>query len=371
MTSPEFIQSAATAIHQARELFDAGARANLLQTLTQAGHPYGLLFDNSQVSGLPVFCSEVSLLSSSGSDAKKREKGPSSIDFNTFGIYAWLFNALVVKSVTKWSTKDRSSNSSFEPPVISKSDLSYENSFLNALLSLRKNPDTRQQISAFLKTGSVIALKWEQSRQGGFFEKAAIAPILLKVITGEKSAERSRELRIGKNSVSLGTTAIKLATYKGEQPFVVRTPRGEPMVQINPDDQLGHLHVSHQAALMRGLSPLQKAEQITQDFIDLFRAVDQSIGSGFDAKQQAVLARAQTATLIGISHLVRMFRHRTGLPTWKLDVLPDLVQKFHQHDSQAVSKAFGGTRKVKPSDVEMMVITPGMRQVLVAAQMSS
>ncbi|PIR92562.1 hypothetical protein COU01_01060, partial [Candidatus Falkowbacteria bacterium CG10_big_fil_rev_8_21_14_0_10_44_15] len=144
-----------------------------------------------------------------------------------------------------------------------------------------------------------------------FAQQVFLAPFFLKAFAGETSLERSRELQIGKNSVSLGTTAIKLATYQGKEPFMVRTPQGEPLAQINPGDQLGHLHVSHQAAQMRGLSPLEKAEQITGDFIELFRAVNNG-GANLDTKQQEVLAKAQNATLIGISHLVRLFRRRTG-----------------------------------------------------------
>ena len=98
-----------------------------------------------------------------------------------------------------------------------------------------------------------------------------LSPFFLKNFTREFIMERSRELQVGKHSVSLGTTAIKLATYKGEQPFLIKTPQGEPITQINPGDQLGHLHVFHQAALMRNLSPLEKAEQITGDFIELFK----------------------------------------------------------------------------------------------------
>ena len=55
MTSPEFIQSAATAIHQARELFDAGVKTNLLQTLIEQGHPYGIVLNMGFNLGL-VYC---------------------------------------------------------------------------------------------------------------------------------------------------------------------------------------------------------------------------------------------------------------------------------------------------------------------------
>ncbi|MFH1705986.1 MAG: hypothetical protein ABH867_03715, partial [Patescibacteria group bacterium] len=83
---------------------------------------------------------------------------------------------------------------------------------------------------------------------------------------------------------------------------------------------------------------------------------------------QAILTAAQSAVIVGISHLVPLFRRKTGLPFWKLDTLPEAVQQFHRLDSQLVSDKFGGKRKVKPEDVEMMVLTPEMRRQLVAAQ---
>ena len=99
-------------------------------------------------------------------------------------------------------------------------------------------------------------------------------------------------------------------------------------------------------------------------YLLLLRAVNNDQPLGLNESQQRTIARARQATIIGISHLVTLFGQKTGLPTWKLDVLPELVQRFHQHDSQAVSNAFGGTSKVKPENVGMMVITPQMRQKL-------
>lgn len=75
---------------------------------------------------------------------------------------------------------------------------------------------------------------------------------------------------------------------------------------------------------------------------------------------------ARSAVIVGISHLVPIFRRRTGLPSWKLDVLPLAIQQFHRLDSQAVSNQFGGKRRVGVDDIEIMVITPEMRRQLVA-----
>jgi len=173
---------------------------------------------------------------------------------------------------------------------------------------------------------------------------------------------------VGQNGVGLGTAAVKLATFRGQEPYVIKTPEGEGVAQINPGDPIGHIHLSHQASLIRQLSPMEKVSIMTEDLLGLFSAIDQPIEAELKPQQQEVLARAKGATVIGISHLVRLFSRKTGLPTWKLDVLPELVQRFHQHDSQVVSKAFGGSRKVRIEDVEMMVLTPAMRRQLVAAQ---
>lgn len=200
-----------------------------------------------------------------------------------------------------------------------------------------------------------------------FTQQAFLAPILLKAMAGKKeSQERTRELEISQHAIGLGTTSIKLTAYKGEQPFVIKTPQGETITEVRPGNPLAFMHVSHQAKFLHDLAPMEKVQQITNDFIDLLRAVENNEFSDLNEKQQKTMNRAQSATIIGISHLVRLFGRKTGLPTWKLGVLPELVQRFHQHDSQAVSRAFGGTRKVKTEDVEMMVITPAMRQQLVA-----
>ena len=326
MPNAELFQSVVQFAGQAREFFDAGVRTNLLQNLAEMGHPYGLLLFSNSANGSGGILQESARFKAQGN------------------------NSLIV---TFSSLLPFSSSESSCP---TKNPFDGDNSSILSYVG-----------GLFSWSGSISSTKLKMpdvARNGFLFaQQVFLAPFFLKAFAGEISPERSRELHVGKNSVSLGITAIKLAIYQGKEPFMVRTLQGEPIAQINPGDQLGHLHVSHQAALMRGLSPLQKAEQITSDFIELFRAVNDG-GANLDTKQQEVLAKAQNATLIGISHLVRLFRRRTGLPTWKLDVLPELVQKFHQHDSQAVSQAFGGTRKVKPNDVEMMIITPQMRQQL-------
>lgn len=356
MTNPEFIQSAGTAINQVKEVFDATAKINLLQTLTDLGHPYGLMVSAETASAPWLYCSSAS--SSVGADWSQ------SFDETSIFTPYWLS-----VSGGKWllCAKSGVGDEDFISGLpSSRRSVGSSNSLEESFLTGPKANEHRISIFASLLTGfKFFGFKNESGL--GYKDKfglTVLAPGTLKSLT--ELGERPRNLWIKKNHLGLGTSSIHLGTFKGEAPYLVKTPQGEVLTQINPGDPVGSIHVSGQAGLLRNLSPLQKAEQITQDFIDLFRAVDQTVTSGLDANQQAVIARAQTATLIGISHLVRLFRHRTGLPTWKLDVLPDLVQRFHQHDSQVVSRAFGGTRKVRVSDVEMMVVTPTMRQQLVA-----
>ncbi len=388
MGNHEFFQAAPQLLHQAKELVDLGSRSNLLQTLTDLGHPYGLLLGQANSSNpidsfndffKSIFKKEPFNERKGEAKASFKKKGTTEVDPNIAASSvlipcSWPFLASAILEWLGPSVAPFLSSASLNTPLASlkysligdRKDKEFgdEGFIVMYAKGLGLTSLSKGSILGSAKSSPESARKIHMEEL--FREQAFLAPIFLKLFAEEKPlSQRSRELQIGKNSVSLGTTAIKLATYRGEQPFLVKTPQGESIAQINPGDQLGHLHVSHQASLMRGLSPLEKAEQITQDFIELFKAVNNG-GVNLDTKQQEVLAKAQNATLIGISHLVRLFRRKTGLPTWKLDVLPELVQKFHQHDSQAVSRAFGGSRKVRPNDVEMMVVTPEMRRQLVA-----
>ncbi|MBU2051658.1 hypothetical protein KKH13_00445 [Patescibacteria group bacterium] len=392
MPNAEFIQSATQFSHQAKEVINFASQANLLQTLTDLGHPYALLLGQSNASSIveELFPPK----KGEGKALKNKEllfdssvipcswpslKSALISNLPWWGsefLYGTSLNVGVIASIMFGSLNSERKGKSTSIPENIRENLSN----LSDSSSMNENdPSSNMPTSALVNTslskGSILSsakhnpdsarkINMEQL----FTQQTFLAPLFLKALAGEKeSSERTRDLEISRGSVGLGTTCIKLTTYQGKQPFVIKTPQGEPIAEINPGDQLGHLHVSHQAAFMRDLTPLEKSQKIIEDFIDLFRFVDQAEVLGLDQKQQETIDRARSATLIGISHLVRLFRHRTGLPTWKLDVLPELVQQFHQHDSQAVSSAFGGTRKVKSSDMEMMIVTPGMRQQLVTS----
>lgn len=360
MPKAELLQTAAQVAGQARELFDAGARTNLLQNLTQLGHPYVLLLGQDPTSS--CWTEESSFHQSSTPLVNLKFKGLDHNKQNEGG--RWKLAQKVPSQLSSLGYFS-SMYSVGHKESFNSSGLRLSDDEVGSTSKRNANfKDNSKWVAAITLLGGVLSSRSYdkiQENQNVFF----FVPLFLKNLTKDFLLERSRELKINKNSVSLGTTAIKLTTYQGEQPFVVRTPQGEPIAQINQGDQLGHLHVSHQASFMRALSVIEKTRQITGDFIDLLKIITTG-EANLKTEQHDVLAKAQNATLIGISHLVPLFRLKTGLPTWKLDVLPDLIQRFHQHDSQAVSKAFGGTRKVKPGDVEMMVVTPQMRQQLVA-----
>lgn len=168
--------------------------------------------------------------------------------------------------------------------------------------------------------------------------------------------------------IIVGASVINIAHYHGKEPFLVKRPSGEPLIEIQPESPLAFLHLNQQAGELRKMSPLEKVQTMARSLIDLFGLIDnQDLFKSFNPKQQAVLTAARSAVIVGISHLVPIFRRRTGLPFWKLDVLPQAIQQLHRLDSQAVSNQFGGHRQVRVEDVEMMVITPQMRQQLAAA----
>jgi len=220
-------------------------------------------------------------------------------------------------------------------------------------------------------------LAWIEKQKGGKIPESRSEPLLFSslipaLISNLQPTEniRKNKLRISNNGIFLGSASLHLSRYRGQEPFTVKSPDGQPVTEIQPGDPLAALHVSHQASRFRGLPPLEKAHAIVDDVTQLLSAIDHTDPQTLTPDQQPALTQAKDATIIGISHLVRLFRRQTGLPTWKLDVLPPLLQRFHALDSQAVSNQFGGKRKVRPDDVEMLVITPFQRRQLVASLQS-
>jgi len=344
MPNPEILQNITNLAHQAKEFVDTAARTNLLHTLIDSGHPYGLIL-NSQIASFP----SIFLLDSGGL---------SNLSFLATSLFAVGF-----------STSNEEGATLFRSFQISIANYMLVQSFGLGDKLEGKEKETLPALIASSLTGSSYISSKDTFMVGinEMFQTILIpnAPVVLGLMSAENK-DSSKNIKIGKKEICLGSAVIKLTDYKNKEPYTILSSEREPFIQINPGDQIGYIHISSQAHKMHNLSPFEKTEQITNDFFGLLRIIDSGI-EGLNSQEQAVVDRAKDATLIGISHLVRLVRRKTGLPTWKLDILPDSIQRFHQYDSQAVSNAFGGTRKVKPQDVEMMVITPQMRQALVTA----
>ncbi|MBU1322957.1 hypothetical protein KKE75_02775 [Patescibacteria group bacterium] len=388
----EVLQSAPQVAHQAKELIDLEMRSNLLQKLVESGHPYGLLLSQSNASStngsseslinffFPPQKGEMktnidpisAMICWPSFSSSKYEISGGPLGFSAISVP---FLTAISLNSSSWGLMRKifpSLDGSIKDPGVGGGDIYRIHRKDNFQLK------TGDVVAGFILTMfSKLAVLSSATKNENiahklhleqlFAQQAFLAPVWLKLFAGENlEQERKRELVVDQNGVGLGTAAVKLATFRGQEPYVIKSPKGEGVAQINPGDPIGHIHLSHQASLIRQLSPMEKVSAMTEDLLALFSAIDKPIEESLEPQQQETLTRAKKATIIGISHLVRLFSRKTGLPTWKLDVLPELVQKFHQHDSQAVSKAFGGSRKVRPADVEMMVLTPEMRRQLVA-----
>ena len=387
MAGPEVLQSAAHLSQKAGELsplFSLDSLQHLAATLRSLGHPYGLLIAASPESflstiknskdvselifglSLPLFCS----LSISGQFGGPRQ---SLLFTDTFIRLPPAVSSLV----SYGSTGD-----SLPQSIWGKIEESLHSSVVTFMADDPIEPEQEKWVwihrssglmsytgkSYLLSSGGMQEVR--ELIQKPITAGTTITPSINTINKTESLSPPFKEIHISKRGMSFGTTSLKLSTYRGQEPFVIKTPDGQPVTKIQPGEPLAALHVSHQASRFRGLPPLEKAHAIVDDVTQLLSAIDHTDPQTLTPDQQPALTQAKDATIIGISHLVRLFRRQTGLPTWKLDVLPPLLQRFHALDSQAVSNQFGGKRKVRPDDVEMLVITPFQRRQLVASLQS-
>ncbi|MBU1499934.1 hypothetical protein KKE48_03645 [Patescibacteria group bacterium] len=309
MPNPEVLYSAGNTIHQLLEARSALTDVNLLHMLQDLGHPYGLIMNFSSQKGIDSSAQSIQSIN----------------NFDPFQIYSTSVHSSVVKSMENaglayWFSSGPSIESIFHSGYSASSGWSLLTSSVWSLEPERHKPSMGQKIS------------------------------------------------VNKFGISLGTVSANLKRYSGHEPFIVKSPQGESVAEIQPDSPLAFLHLNRQPGVLRQMSPLERIQTMIQDMKNIFGLMDsEELLNSLKPEQQAVLTAAQSAVIVGISHLVPLFRRKTGLPFWKLDVLPQVVQQLHRLDSQAVSNQFGGHREVKVEDVEMMMITPQMRQQLVAA----
>ena len=323
MGNHEALASTGNLLHTALEARSALTDVNLLDTLQQLGHPYGALLGT---------------LSQNSSNAPLQSESSGQISqLNSHDILnSWEMSLQQV--VTAYLGEKIYNFSSFGH--ISEGIL--------ASTSISMSLDGSSGVDDFPITGSFIS-----------------APSNLSSYFSKELSKNKDSISINKDSIGLGTVSIKLNEYHGKEPFLIKSSQGEVVTEIKPNSPLAFLHLNRQSQTLRQMSPLERIQTMTKDLKEVFGMIDNpELFNSLDPKQQAVLSAAQSATIIGISHLVPLFRRRTNLPYWKLDVLPQAVQQLHCLDSQAVSNQFGGKRQVKPEDVEMMVITPQMRQQL-------
>lgn len=348
MLNVEGIQSAGSTLHQLLEARSALGDVNLLHTLQDLGHPYGLMLslnESSQSLGDSKYrkCEVSSIMPSdsySGSVADSAED---------IGQDSW-------GSLYTWGVSGQ-----FKASSIHSSILIPSSAFLFG-------GGGESSFKSFAGGSSSLGDKSADMLDNFSGEKPSFIHSSNTIDNStEKLSGRTNSFSFTKKGVAFGTVALNLAQFKGRETFVVKTSTGGPVTEVQPGNPLAFLHLNRQSVTLRQMSPLERIQTMTKDLKASFGLIDnQTLFDGLKPEQQAVLTAARSAVIVGISHLVPLFRRRTGLPFWKLDVLPQAVQQLHRFDSQAVSNQFGGKRQVKVEDIEMTVITPQMRQQLIA-----
>jgi len=334
------------------------------------GHPYGLLLGGAQGSSQDVPSPILTLMSSS-----LLSGGGEQI------LQLTLASKLLISTYSAERILDPSSNSVSRlmgrPNTMSDNALSEASSnILDPIAESTSGPifdkSTEREFSAFMSV-NLSLLSWStlDKKSPGIISQP---PNPSSVFFGGGLVKNSKEspgkkgtIIFGKNSLSFGAAKIKFGRNRKQEQYSIKNGNGATVAKINPQDNLGFIHLASESGELKKQPPITRIGTMIQDLKQLILFIDSSDLRLFSkGEQQKILSEAKQTTLIGISHLVRLFRRQTGLPTWKLDVLPPLLQRFHAYDSQMVSNRFGGTRKVRPEDVEMMVITPQMRRELVA-----
>jgi len=323
----ETVQFSGNLLQTVLEARAALGNPDLLQHLLALGHPYG------------VILSQLSQNSSNTPSLQSESSGGVSSQITSADFFNAWSNGLQASAETYLG--ERSYNfSSFGP--ISQG--------LLGSISVSLSLDASSGEGQVPITGSFLS-----------------APFNLSSHISKEFGGNKDNISIHKNGIAFGTVSLNLTQFKGRAPFVVKTSTGEPVAEIQSGSPLAFLHLNRQASTLRQMSPLERIQTMTKDLKAAFGLIDnQTLFEGLKPEQQAVLTAARSAVIVGISHLVPLFRRKTELPVWKLDVLPQAVQQLHRLDSQAESNQFGGHRQVRVEDVEMMVITPQMRQQLAA-----
>lgn len=129
---------------------------------------------------------------------------------------------------------------------------------------------------------------------------------------------------------------------------------------MRPGDKILTLHVNQKDDKYTQLEPIARAKKIKGDFQNLCKLLENPQDFDLSEEQITQVKALNKAPIIGVSHLVRLITAK-GLPTWTIDILPNVFKKFHKLDSQTVSNQFGGQRKVKTDDIGVMFLPAEMR----------
>jgi hypothetical protein len=129
---------------------------------------------------------------------------------------------------------------------------------------------------------------------------------------------------------------------------------------VRPGDKILTLHVNQKDDKYPNLEPIARAKAIKRDFQNLCKLLESPQDFDLNADQVTQVQALSKAPIIGVSHLVRLITAK-GLPTWTIDMLPNIFKRFHRLDSQTVSNQFGGKRKVETADIGVMFLPAHMR----------
>lgn len=200
------------------------------------------------------------------------------------------------------------------------------------------------------------------------FTVPAAQNLLIPIIPASHHIENqkyvNKRIEIHSNRIRVGCVTAKACVYEGQKEFtVISEILPEPYI-LKPGDIFLILHVNHGGGSYAHLEPIARIRAIKKDFQAFCKLLENDSSYDLTSEEQKILQTFQTAPLIGISHLVRLMS-TYGLPTWNIQMLPKALQYFHKLDSQIVSHAFGGRRKVKTEDIKVVFIPPYLRSQLV------
>lgn len=331
----------------------------LKNRLMDAHHPYGLLLNASPVfigAGGGIDASgmaSISSLSASAQGSSGLNQEPSANLFKNVSSAAFLGLSSSANSPQASLLSTGSALSSMYTEVGGEKVQSGEPVLgaLSSILGLSAGSDPT--IAHIVQQSFAVG--------GGAQAEAMIMPLMMSAKPVEVTLEQKEPYEVLPNKIRVGAVVANVYVYKGKKPYMVRRPDGnEDMYVVRPGDKLLTLHVNQPDARYKRLDHIARIKAIRRDFVDLCKMLENPTQFDLSARQISQIEELRRAPIIGVSHLVRLIASR-GLPTWKVDILPKILRRFHALDSQVVSRQFGGTRKVSADDIGVMFLPPTLR----------